>query len=59
MIAHRLSTIVDADNIVVLNQGEVVEQGSHQQLLASEGYYAKLWQIQQQERASHKGDEFL
>jgi ATP-binding cassette subfamily B protein len=47
MIAHRLSTIVDADNIVVLNQGEVVEQGSHQQLLASEGYYAKLWQIQQ------------
>lgn len=49
VIAHRLSTIVDADTIVVLDQGRVVEQGSHEQLLATAGHYAKLWEIQQQE----------
>lgn len=48
VIAHRLSTIADADLIVVLEQGQVVEQGSHDQLLAKQGAYAKLWQIQQQ-----------
>jgi ATP-binding cassette subfamily B protein len=50
MIAHRLSTIVDADNIVVLGRGRVVEQGSHQQLLDKNGYYAELWRLQQQEQ---------
>jgi len=49
VIAHRLSTIVDADTIVVLDQGRVIEQGSHEQLLATGGHYAKLWEIQQQE----------
>lgn len=49
VIAHRLSTIVDADNILVMHQGRIVEQGQHSALLASNGYYTRLWQHQQQE----------
>lgn len=47
VIAHRLSTIVDADNIVVLGNGKILEQGSHQQLLSHNGAYKALWQAQQ------------
>lgn len=43
MIAHRLSTVVNADNIVVLNQGSVAEQGTHAQLLEKGGLYAHMW----------------
>ncbi len=43
-IAHRLSTIVNVDKIIVLNQGEIVEQGNHNELLSSGGYYSKLYQ---------------
>ncbi|UCC57389.1 MAG: ABC transporter ATP-binding protein/permease [Gammaproteobacteria bacterium] len=50
VIAHRLSTIVDADLILVMDAGRIVEQGSHQSLLAAEGYYARLWTLQQEER---------
>jgi len=49
VIAHRLSTVVDADQILVMEQGQVVEQGSHAQLLAKQGAYAQLWNRQQEE----------
>ena len=49
MIAHRLSTITDADNIIVLKQGELAEQGTHQALLAQNGEYARLWTLQQKQ----------
>ena len=51
MIAHRLSTIVDADNIIVMDQGSVAEQGSHEELLALNGLYSRLWQAQQKNQA--------
>lgn len=46
-IAHRLSTIQDADQILVLHQGEIVEQGNHQELLAKQGLYHKMYLLQQ------------
>ena len=49
VIAHRLSTVRDAHSILVMDQGEIVESGSHSELLAKNGYYAKLWLQQQQD----------
>ncbi|MBA3676140.1 MAG: ABC transporter ATP-binding protein/permease [Sphingosinicella sp.] len=50
VIAHRLSTIIDADQIVVLDQGRVAERGTHAQLLRKRGLYAEMWTRQQSER---------
>jgi len=47
IIAHRLSTIKQCDEIIVLNNGEVVEQGRHEELLLKEGLYYRLWEMQQ------------
>lgn len=62
VIAHRLSTVVHADNIIVLDQGEIVEQGTHPALLAKGGLYAGLWARQREadearERLAHALDE--
>ena len=46
VIAHRLSTIVHADRILVIRDGDIVEQGTHQQLLALNGFYAQLYASQ-------------
>jgi ABC-type transport system involved in Fe-S cluster assembly fused permease/ATPase subunit len=54
VIAHRLSTIVDADEIIVMEHGRIVERGTHAQLLAYNGRYAALWTMQQQ--AAHEAD---
>ena len=46
VIAHRLSTIRDADSILVMKDGDIVEQGSHEELLAKSGFYAQLYNSQ-------------
>jgi ABC-type transport system involved in Fe-S cluster assembly fused permease/ATPase subunit len=51
VIAHRLSTVVDAHEIIVLDQGDIVEQGSHTQLLEAQGAYARMWSMQQSQEA--------
>jgi ATP-binding cassette subfamily B protein len=48
VIAHRLSTVMDADQILVLHHGRVVERGTHLQLLETKGEYARMWELQQQ-----------
>jgi len=53
VIAHRLSTVMDADQILVLDQGRIAERGTHKELLDRDGAYAQMWALQQQEEAEH------
>ncbi|WP_438799438.1 ABC transporter ATP-binding protein [Brevibacillus laterosporus] len=46
MIAHRLKTVVNADRIIVLDKGKIVEEGQHEELIKDDGLYAKLWELQ-------------
>ncbi len=54
-IAHRLSTVVDADEILVLEHGRIVERGSHATLLAANGVYSRMWRLQQDEERRAPG----
>jgi len=56
-IAHRLSTIMDADQIIVLDRGRIVERGTHGELLARGGAYAQMWALQQEEDAERETRE--
>jgi len=56
VIAHRLSTVVDADQILVLDHGRIVERGTHQELLASDAIYAGMWALQQREDAAREDE---
>ena len=50
-IDHPLSTIVDADQILVIDHGRIIERGTHRELLENQGAYAHIWVLQQQEEA--------
>jgi ATP-binding cassette subfamily B protein len=51
VIAHRLSTVVDANRILILDKGQLIEQGTHEQLITQGGLYSSMWELQQQEEA--------
>ena len=53
-IAHRLSTIADADQILVMDSGSIIERGTHWELLAANGTYAHMWELQQQEEQTRQ-----
>ena len=57
IIAHRLSTVVGADEILVLDQGQIVERGSHAALLGNRGLYAQMWGLQQQNESGADASE--
>ena len=56
IIAHRLSTVVDADQILVMDNGRIVERGSHRELLVKNTLYAQMWNLQKQEERAHPND---
>ncbi len=59
VIAHRLSTIIDADEILVLDLGRIVERGTFRDLLEQDGKFAQMWRLQQQEEAKNLGEMSL
>ncbi|MEP6634896.1 MAG: ATP-binding cassette domain-containing protein, partial [Luteimonas sp.] len=59
VIAHRLSTVMDADEILVMDAGRIVERGHHTQLLATDGHYAQMWRLQQQEQATEAAEPII
>jgi ATP-binding cassette subfamily B protein len=59
IIAHRISTIKHADQIVVLDDGKIIELGTHQELLARKGYYARLYHIQLAETTFEKKADII
>lgn len=58
-IAHRLSTIADADQILVMDHGRIIERGTHQQLLAINSQYARMWELQRQEETDQNLQQIL
>ena len=58
VIAHRLSTVVDADQIVVMEHGKIVERGNFRELIDRGGKFAEMWQLQQEEDAAQKAQQF-
>ena len=54
VIAHRLSTVIDADEILVLDHGQIIERGRHAELLAHEGHYAAMWNKQREAAAARE-----
>jgi ATP-binding cassette subfamily B protein len=58
VIAHRLSTVIDADEILVMEAGRIVERGKHEELLECDGSYAQMWSLQQQEHQLHRGPRY-
>ncbi|MDR2188438.1 MAG: ABC transporter ATP-binding protein/permease [Azonexus sp.] len=52
IIAHRLSTVMNADQILVMQEGRIIERGAHGELLAADGAYARMWRLQQEEAAA-------
>jgi ABC-type transport system involved in Fe-S cluster assembly fused permease/ATPase subunit len=56
VIAHRLSTVVEANQILVMGQGCIIERGTHYELLAQAGTYAHLWNLQKQEEQKQLDD---
>ncbi|MGA8148891.1 MAG: ABC transporter ATP-binding protein/permease [Gallionellaceae bacterium] len=56
VIAHRLSTVIDAEQILVMDKGRIVERGMHRELLAQQGLYAQMWALQQQRKSPNDTD---